>query len=61
MTDATWKIAAALETLVERSIVDFEADLNVLNVPVPMREPIWDGIARRAHSKSLECSGRVRP
>lgn len=55
MTEQALKIATALETLVAKSIADFELGLNVLRVPASVRAPMWDTIARRAMAKVIEC------
>lgn len=53
-----FKIAAALERFVEMAIEDAHRRLDVLNVPVAMRAPIWSAIARRAAAMAQECEER---
>jgi hypothetical protein len=61
MSEQSLKIATTLEKLVDDAMRDLQLKLDLLNVPPSVREPIWDALARRAHMKSLQCSGKVRP
>lgn len=55
MSEQALKIAMTLETLVAKTIADFELGLNVFRVPASVRAPMWEAIARRAMAKVIKC------